>query len=122
MIIKQLFIILSALFAGFIISSAFHLPIPANVLGLILLFTALCIGLIKLEHVEQISDFIIKYLAVFFVVPTVGIMVNFHILSKEFVKIMVPLILSVLIGFFVAGKATELCIRWREKSGREKNA
>ena len=74
MILKQLFIILSALFLGHALSMAFHLPIPANVLGFALLFAALCMGFVKVRHVDRVSDFIIKYLAVFFVTPTIGIM------------------------------------------------
>jgi holin-like protein len=111
MILKQLFIILSALFLGYALSAAFHLPIPANVLGFALLFAALCIGFVKLNHVDRVSDFIIKYLAVFFVTPTVGIMQYFDLIGAQFFKIAVPLMLSILIGFFVAAKVTEIFIR-----------
>lgn len=122
MLVKQFFIILTALFMGYILSTTLHLPIPSNVLGLILLFLALCLGIVKLKHVDQISDFIITYLSVFFVVPTVGIMVHMDLIGHQFVKILVPLLLSIIIGFFVAGKVTELCIKWKEKSGGEENA
>lgn len=115
MVLKQLIIILSALFLGYALSSALQLPIPANVLGFALLFAALCLGFVKLRHVDKVSDFIIKYLAVFFVTPTIGIIQYFDLIGKEFLKIAVPLMLSILIGFFVAAKVTELCIVLGEK-------
>ncbi|MDD2190362.1 MAG: CidA/LrgA family protein [Eubacteriales bacterium] len=116
MIIKQLFIILAALFLGHSVAIIFNIPIPSNVMGLVILFTALCIGIIKIKQVDKVSDFIIRYLAVFFVAPTVGIMQYFELIGNQFFYIIVPLILSILIGFFIAAKTTEIIIRIREKS------
>lgn len=120
MVLKQLIVILSALFLGYALSSALHLPIPANVLGFVLLFAAICLGFVKLRHVDQVSDFIIKYLAVFFVTPTIGIMQYFDLIGKQFLQIAVPLMLSILIGFFVAAKVTELCIGLSDRKKRKK--
>lgn len=120
MILKQLFLILSALFLGYAVSLAVNLPIPANVIGFALLFTALCFGIVKLKHVDKVSDFIIRYLAVFFVTPTVGVMQYFDLISEQFVYILVPLLGSILIGFFTAAKVTELFIRLGEKNRLKK--
>lgn len=109
--VKQFIIILSALFLGYFASGFSHIPVPSNVIGLVLLFVLLLIGAVKLKWVEEAADFILKYLALFFVVPTVGIMVHFDVLSKEAVKIFVPLILSIIIGLFVSGKVTEILIK-----------
>lgn len=116
MILKQLFIILSALFLGYAVSIAVHLPIPANVIGFAILFAALCLGIVKLHHVDRVSDFIIKYLAMFLVTPTVGIMQYFDLIGEQFLHIIVPLMASILIGLFVAAKVTELFIRLAERN------
>ncbi|MDD3168174.1 MAG: CidA/LrgA family protein [Eubacteriales bacterium] len=116
MILKQLFLILSALFLGYALSLTVHLPIPANVIGFALLFAAICVGIVKLCHVDKVSDFIIKYLAVFFITPTVGIMQYFDLIGEQFIHIVVPLLASILIGFFVAAKVTELFIRLGERN------
>ncbi|WP_027399956.1 CidA/LrgA family protein [Anaerovorax odorimutans] len=122
MIVKQFFIILGSLFLGYLLSSLFHIPIPANVLGLVLLFLALCTGIVKIKQVEKISDFIITYLSVFFVVPTVGIMVHFNLIGHQLIKILVPLLVSIFIGLFAAGKVTEIFISLNEKNGGNQNA
>jgi holin-like protein len=120
MILRQVFIILFALFLGNALSAVLHLPIPANVLGFVLLFAALCIGIVKLHHVDRVSDFIIKYLAVFFVTPTIGIMQYFDLIGKQFFHIVVPLLTSIFIGFFTAAKVTELFIGICERSRMKK--
>ncbi len=120
MILKQVVIILSALFLGYALSLGLQVPIPANVIGFAILFAALCFGIVKLRHVDKVSDFIIKYLAVFFVTPTIGIMQYFDLIGKQFFSIVLPLMLSILIGFFTAAKVTELCIGLGERRRRKK--
>lgn len=122
MILKQLFLILSALFLGYALSMALHLPIPANVLGFVILFAALCLGIIKLHHVDRVSDFIINYLAVFFVTPSVGMMQYLDLIGAQFFSIVIPLLASILIGFFVAAKVTDLFIHFSDRSNRKKGA
>lgn len=122
MIVKQFFVILAALFTGYVLSTVLHIPIPANVLGLVLLFAALCLKIVKPMNVDKITNFIITYLSVFFVVPTVGIMAYFDVIGHQFVKIIVPILISIICGLYAAGKVTELCIKWTKKSGGERNA
>ncbi|HWQ79573.1 MAG TPA: CidA/LrgA family protein, partial [Anaerovoracaceae bacterium] len=110
-VIKQCFIILSMFFLGNVIAETLHLPIPGNVLGFALLFAALCGKVVKLHQVEKVSDHITGNLALFFVVPIVGIMVHKDLIKDQFAYIFIPLAVSILIGFFTAAKVTELLIR-----------
>lgn len=120
MIIKQFFILMCALFLGYLVSDGLGLPIPANVTALLLLFAALCFKLVKVADIEKASNFIIEYLAVFFVPAAVGIMTCFHVFSANFLKIMVPLFVAILAGFFVAGHATQLLIKVTRGHGHER--
>ncbi|MEA4988223.1 MAG: CidA/LrgA family protein [Anaerovorax sp.] len=122
MYIKQLFILLAALFIGYIASEGFGIPLPSNVIGLLLLLFALMIGLIKLKDVEDTADFIIKHLALFFVAPTVGLMLYFDLIKESFLQIALPLFGSIIIGFFVAGKVTQLAIYFQIKWKRRRRA
>lgn len=110
MIIKQFAIILGVLYAGDLITNVTHIPIPANVLGMLILFVLLLAGIIKLEDVQETAEFIIRHLSVFFIVPSVGIMMYLDLLSKEFIQTAVPLLASIVIGFFAAGKVTQMLI------------
>jgi len=109
--IKQFLIILGALFLGYTATSLTGIPVPSNVMGLAILFLALLAGIVKLKDVQATAEFILKYLALFFVVPTVGIMIYFDLLAAEALKIFIPLILSILAGLFTAGKVTDILIK-----------
>lgn len=51
--LSQFLIILGFTLAGEALQRMVPLPIPASVYGLILLFTALCLKVVKLEQVKQ---------------------------------------------------------------------
>lgn len=118
--VKQFLILFLILFLGYGVTYFTGMPIPANVAGLLILFSCLCAGIIKLRHVDKVSDFMIKYLAVFFIVPTVGVVVYLDLIGSQAVQILVPLFISVLLGFFVAGKSTEITINIMKKMKKKK--
>jgi len=114
-VVKQFAIILSALFIGYFLERCLKIPMPANVLGMIILFFALYIKIIKLEDVKEVGSFIIKHLAIFYVVPSVGIMVYFDLLKANFLIIIVPVLISIILGFLVAGRVTQIMIKKESK-------
>jgi holin-like protein len=115
MYIKQLLILVAAAFAGSEAAVVFQLPVPATVIGLIILFAALLTRIVKLKDVEDSAMFIIDNLSVFFVVPTVALMMYFDVLSRQLIQIAVPMVGSIVLGMFAAGKVTELTIRLMRK-------
>ncbi|MDR3561381.1 MAG: CidA/LrgA family protein [Negativicutes bacterium] len=52
------------------------LPVPGSVLGVVLLFLLLSIGVVKLEYVEEVADYLLKHLMFFFVPVAVGLMTS----------------------------------------------
>lgn len=115
MYVKQLFWIVICYFAGYMVSEVFHLPIPANVLGLLFLLLLLTLRWIKLSDVEGVADFIISHLALIFVPSAVGIMEYFGLFRANFVKIMVPWVVACIVGYAVTGWVTQLAIRAQER-------
>src|SRR5690625_8040934 len=59
---------------GSIIVQYLHIPIPGNVLGMIILFISLVTGVIKLKWFERAASFLLKHLVFFFIPITVGMM------------------------------------------------
>ena len=119
MYVKQLFWIVICYFAGYLISEWFGLPVPANVLGLVLLLLLLVLRWIKLSDVEDAADFIISHLALIFVPSAVGIMEYFGLFQSNFIKIMIPWVLACVVGYAVTGWVTQAVIRAQEKRGGE---
>lgn len=50
------------------------LPVPGNVLGIIVLFTLLCTGIVKEAWISEAATFLLKHLVFFFVPIAVGLM------------------------------------------------
>ncbi|GGM35689.1 holin-like protein CidA [Paraliobacillus quinghaiensis] len=59
------------------IKSLFSIPLPASMIGLVLLFLALYFKIIKLEWVEQGANWLMAELLLFFIPSAVGI-VNYN--------------------------------------------
>ena len=65
--LKQSVIIFGFTLLGEALSRLIPLPIPAAVYGLVLLFLALCLKLVKVEHISKISNFLLTILPFLFV-------------------------------------------------------
>ena len=50
------------------------IPIPGNVLGIIVLFFLLLTGIVKESHISMAAEFLLKHLVFFFVPIAVGLM------------------------------------------------
>ncbi len=60
------------LFAGEIIESVFRVPLPGNVIGMLLLFIALQMKWLKLEQVKGAADLLLSHMMLFFAPIIVG--------------------------------------------------
>ncbi|WP_138416722.1 CidA/LrgA family protein [Aquibacillus sediminis] len=76
-ILLQIVFIHIFLFLGATVQTLFHLPIPASMIGLVLLFLALSLHIIKLEWVEKGGNWLLAELLLFFVPSAVGV-VNYN--------------------------------------------
>ena len=65
--LRQLMIILIPYFIGIELQLAFNLPIPGSVIGLILLFLGLQLGLIHVEMIEDFCEFLLSNMSFFFI-------------------------------------------------------
>ena len=116
--ISQLFVLWLLNELGSIIVQWLHLPIPGNVLGMILLFILLLTGVIKLNWVDQASSFLLKHLVFFFIPITVGIMTLGPMFLENGLSLIVILIISAILGMVVTGGSAQLLAKNREVSKR----
>lgn len=99
---------------GELLQRIIPLPVPASVYGLILLFTALCTGLVKLEQVKEVSGFLISILPILFVPTAVGILGNWAMIQDDVITIFLLALLSTVVTFGIAGRITQ---HLRKKEG-----
>lgn len=114
--LSQFCIILGFTLAGEALGSLLPLPIPASVYGLVLLFAALCLGLVKLEQVKTVGNFLTSILPLLFVAPTVGIVEHWELIRPQLLPIVLVILGSTALTFGISGKI----VQWLSgKEGKE---
>ena len=92
---------------GSIIVQYLHIPIPGNVLGMIILFISLITGVIKLEWIERAASFLLKHLVFFFIPITVGMMTLGSTFQHHGFLLFVILIGSAILGGAITGRVSQ---------------
>lgn len=113
--LTQFLRILAFTLAGELLQRLVPLPIPASVYGLVLLFAALNTGLVKLEQVKDAGGFLISILPILFVSPAVGILDNWEAIRGVLIPILALTLLSTVLTFGIAGRATQAMMGKEEK-------
>ncbi|KIL35520.1 murein hydrolase transporter LrgA [Cohnella kolymensis] len=103
---QGLAILLGFQFLGYIARQFLHIPLPANVIGLILLVVSLFCGWIKLEWIERSAQFLLKHMMVFFAPTIVGTIVFFPTIAAEWVSISLSLAGGTLAVLLITGWST----------------
>lgn len=111
--VVQLLIILAFTFAGEVLSRVIPLPVPAAVYGLVLLFLALRTGLVKVEKIKTVGNWLIAIMGVFFVAPVVNLMDSWAAVKDTLVPVIVTVLVSTVAVFAAAGTLTQ----WLGKKG-----
>ena len=83
------------------------IPVPGNILGMVLIFMALKLKLFKLETVKPASDKLIEYLMLFFVPFGVGLLAYFDFIKLHWIVIVVAAVVSTLITLYVTAIVQE---------------
>lgn len=79
------------------------LPIPAAIYGLVLLFAALCLKIVKVEHVKQFSGFLLTIMPMLFVAPAVNLLESWGLLLPQLGYILLLIAVSTVLVFAVSG-------------------
>lgn len=104
---------------GYFIVNTFHLPIPGNVIGMVLLFVLLITGAVKLSWIEDASSLLIKHLAFFFIPIAVGLMNFGSLFIQSGLSFLIVVIGSIVVGMYVTGFISQGLVK---KKGGAKDA
>ncbi|NNU74695.1 CidA/LrgA family protein [Clostridium estertheticum] len=99
--LRQLTIILIPYIIGTVLQITLHLPIPGAVIGLILLFLGLQIGIVKLEMIEELCEFLLSNMSFFFIPAGVGLMTAFGVLKGKWIPFIIIVVLSTCLVWIV---------------------
>ena len=115
--LSQFLIILGFTLTGEALQRVIPLPIPASVYGLALLFTALCLKIVKVEQVRDTGTFLTSILPLLFVSPAVGIVDDWALIRNNLLPILLLLVGSTVLTFGIGGRIAQ---RFLKKGGGRK--
>lgn len=100
---REALIIFGIYLIGELIASSLHLPIPGNILGMVILFALLCTKIIKVENIVNVTNFLLDHLSFFFIPAGVGLMTSMEIIKSTWWQLLVVCISTTIIIIGVTG-------------------
>lgn len=94
-----------------LIVTFFNTTFPASILGMLLLFVCLSLGVVKLSWIEFAGNLVLKYLALLFIPVGVGLINYLDLITEHWVVIVFSLFFTTLFTMFMVGH----CYQWLAK-------
>jgi holin-like protein len=114
-ILRELLIVLAMYFSGEILTIFFNLPVPGNIMGMILLLILLCTNVIKLEMVDTVSNFFLDHLAFFFIPAGVGLLTSLSVIKDSYIRLLIVCFLTTVITISVTALVVEFMTKEEDK-------
>ena len=112
--IRQFLIILLVSFLGEVLKAILPLPVPASIYGLVIMLALLVSKVVKLEHVEGASMFLIDIMPLMFIPASAGLIDIWPNLKPVLLPIVIITLVSTILVMVVSGKVTEFVIKLSE--------
>ena len=97
-------VLLAFLLAGTTVASLGRLPLPGSVVGMLLLAAVLHFGWMPAAWVEPAAGLLLRHMALLFVPPGVGLMLQYDLLRREWLPIVLASAASTLAVLLVVGR------------------
>lgn len=106
-LIKALVIVFGFSFFGNTMTNIFSLPIPGSIVGLLSLFIALQLKIVKLNSVKEVSNNLQKYMALYFVPLLVALSLQAKALEGQWLNLIIIILLTTTITYVTVGVISE---------------
>ena len=106
-IVRGIVILLVFYGVGMAASKWLHIPLPGNLLGMLILTLGLCMGWIRMDWVEQASSFLVRHMMLFFVPIIVGVASYMNLISQDPWPILVALVVGPMLVMLVTGRVVQ---------------
>ena len=105
---REALIILGIYLVGEFLSTSLHLPIPGNILGMIILFILLYTKVVKVENISNVTNFLLNHLSFFFIPAGVGLMTSIGIVKSTWWQILLICLVTTSIIIGVTGTIVQV--------------
>ena len=113
--LRQILLIFLFSFLGELLRSLIPLPIPASIYGMVLLFAALSTGLVKVQWVKDVGQFLVSFFPVLFVAPVVSLLDCWDHIRSVLLPLLFLNIFSTVICFLITGRFTQWLMRHKKE-------
>ncbi|MCY9033375.1 antiholin-like murein hydrolase modulator LrgA [Bacillus inaquosorum] len=117
--LTQAFIFAVIMLVSNMIATIVPIPIPASVVGLVLLFLLLCLKVIKLEQVETLGSSLTSLIGFLFVPSGISVMNSLGVMQQYGLQIVLVILLATIILLGATGLFSQLIL---SLSGKRKTA
>ncbi len=110
-IILQIGFYLALTYLGEQLSSLIPFPFPGSVIALILLFIILSLKWLRTEQIKDATHFLLTYMGLFFVPPTVGLLESAGLVAAEWWQFLFVTVATTLITMAVTILVTSFLMK-----------
>lgn len=118
-LLRELLIILVFYFVGEILTKLLNLPVPGNIMGMILLLILLCTNVVKLEMVDTVANFLLEHLAFFFIPAGVGLLTSLVVINDSFIRLLIVCFISTIITIAVTALVVDFMTKEKNKGAKK---
>ena len=112
---SQLAVIFAICLAGEFLHRVVGIPLPGNIIGMVLLLILLCLKVLKPEQISGVSGFFLNHLPLFFLPPSIAIMAVGDDILAKWPLLLVLCITFTLVTIAATGISTQILIRLQER-------
>lgn len=114
--VKEFAVLCFCLLLGDLTRSLINFPIPEAVYGMIYLFLALSLKLIKPSQIQKTCDGILKALTLLFIPVGVGIMASYDVIRGKILMLLAVVILGTFLTMGITGRVVQAIQRRKNAS------
>ena len=112
--LKQFLLIMLFSFLGELCRYLIPYPIPASIYGMVLMFGALSLKIVKLDNIREGGFFLTSCLPILFVAPVVNLMDCWQQIRDNWLAVSLIVLVSTFVTFGISGMVTQWVISHRK--------
>ncbi|MGL4655979.1 MAG: CidA/LrgA family protein [Sarcina sp.] len=114
-LLREMLLVLAIYFVGEFLSKGLHLPLPGNILGMIILLILLCTKVVKVEQVDNVSTFLLDHLAFLFIPAGVGVLNAMNVLDGHIIQLLIIVVTSTMVIMAATGTIVQTVMKLMDK-------
>ncbi|MED1748273.1 MULTISPECIES: antiholin-like murein hydrolase modulator LrgA [Bacillus] len=118
--LSQAFIFATVMFVSNLISMYLPIPMPASVIGLVLLFVLLTTKIVKLEQVEQLGTSLTGLISFLFVPSGISVIQSLGVMQEVGVQVVGVIIIATIMLLATTGLFSQLLMQLSERPQKRK--